>query len=75
MTNSYPSYYFLLCSPVSCMLGIGDVVLLSKQKKAQMLGIGGDVVLLSKQKKAQMLGIGGNVVLLSKKKNSQFYII
>ena len=35
------------------MLGIGDVVLLSKQKKAQMLGIGGDVVLLSKQKKAQ----------------------
>ena len=36
------------------MLGIGDVVLLSKQKKAQMLGIGGDVVLLSKQKKAQI---------------------
>ena len=38
MTNLYP-IIFLLFFPVSCMMGIGDIVLLRKKKKAKSLYI------------------------------------
>ena len=38
MTNLYP-IIFLLFFPVSCMMGIGDIVLLRKKKKAKSLFI------------------------------------